>query len=88
VPVLFTVWGGLCWFVGVRKLFRDPRRAIREIAEARARSRLLHPFGKGDVETEFRQQWRMRWVGYVAIVGYTACVCGAWLHVIVCWLAG
>lgn len=79
VPIFFTAWGLFCWFAGFRRLLRDPRTGIREIAEARARSRLLHPFGGGDVEMEFRQQWRMRWVLWVAVVGYALGTVGAWI---------
>ena len=43
----------MCWFAAVRRLVRDPRAEVRRIAESRARSRLLHPFGGGDVDREF-----------------------------------
>src|SRR5437899_1358532 len=86
VPIVGTAWGVLCWFAGFRKYVRDPRRAIRDIAEARAKSGLLHPFGGGDVDEEFRQQWRMRWIGWTAIGGYALGVLAAWVSVIGCWL--
>ena len=86
VPIALTAWGIVCWFAGFRKYVHDPRAAIQEIAEARAKSRLLHPFGGGDVEAEFRQQWRMRWIGRAAIGGYALGVLYAWVHVIGCWL--
>ena len=79
VPIFFTAWGLLCWFAGFRRLLRDPRAWTREIAEARARSRILHPFGGGDVETEFRQEWRMRWLIWVAVVGYALGTIWAWI---------
>jgi hypothetical protein len=84
VPVVFTAWGVLCWFVGFRKLLRDPRAAIQEIAEARARSRLLHPFGGGDVETEFKWQWRMRWLIWPIVLGYAGGTVIAWIAVVRC----
>jgi hypothetical protein len=48
VPIVFTAYGVLMWFIGGRQMIRDPRQT-RAIAEARARSRILHPRGGGDV---------------------------------------
>jgi hypothetical protein len=87
VPLVLTAWGLLCWFGGFRKFVRDPRAAIQDIAETRAKSRLLHPFGGGDVVQEFRRQWRLRWVGWIAILGYAVGVLVTWLHMIGCWLS-
>jgi hypothetical protein len=81
VPVLLTTWGLLCWFVGVRQFVRDPRAMLRKIAEQRSRSRLLHPFGGGDVEQEFQRQWRLRWIVPVVIVGYVLGTAWAWVDV-------
>jgi hypothetical protein len=84
VPLGETVWGVVCWFAGVRQWLRQPDVFFRTIAEQRARSRLLHPLGGGDPEKEFRQQRRLRWIVPVTVLGYVACVIGAWVHVLIC----
>jgi hypothetical protein len=61
-------------------MVRDQRGEIRRIAEMRARSRRLHPFGGGDVEREFAMQWRSRWLWPVASVGYVVGV--LWMFVL------
>ena len=58
----------VCSFAGFGRMVKDPRAEVRKIAEVRARRRLLHPFGGGDAETEYRQQWRRRWVFPIAAV--------------------
>jgi hypothetical protein len=80
VPFLLAAWGVLCWFAGLRRIVRDPRGDIRRIAEVRARSRILHPFGGGDVEREVRAQWRMSWLMPVVILGYILAV--IWMFVL------
>jgi hypothetical protein len=76
VPFLFAGWGVLCWFAGARRMARDQRGEMRRLAEIRARSRLLYPFGGGDVEREFAMQWRFRWLWPVTAVGYEFAVLG------------
>jgi hypothetical protein len=38
------------------------------MAEARARNRILHPFGGGSEKGEFRRQWRLRWIAFAAVI--------------------
>jgi hypothetical protein len=74
----------VCWFAGFKRLLRNPRAEIQGIAEARAKSRILHPFGGGDVEVEFRRQWRLRWVIWVVVPGYVIGVAWAWFAALAC----
>jgi hypothetical protein len=83
VSFLGVAWGVLCWFAGVRRLVQDPQGEIRRNAEMRGRSRLLHPFGGGDVERAFTWQWRFRWLWPVATVGYVFGV--LWMFVLAFW---
>ena len=41
VPIVFAGWGVVWWFMGLRRMIRDPRAELRRYAEVRARSRLL-----------------------------------------------
>jgi hypothetical protein len=84
VPITFTAWAVLCWFAGFRTLLRDPATGIRQIAEARSRSRLLHPFGGGDVDKEFKRQWRLRWLIWPVVIGYLLGTLAAWIAAIHC----
>lgn len=82
VPIVFAGWGVVWWFMGLRRMVRDPRAELRRYAEVRARSRLLHPFGGGDVEREFRQLWRGRWLLWAAVIGYVVGVLGVFVTAI------
>lgn len=78
------VAGGLFWLLGAGQLLRDPRAFIRRVAEQRARSRLLHPFGGGDVEREFRQQWRWRWGWAAMATGWLVGSGALWIRFVSC----
>jgi hypothetical protein len=68
--VPFIIFG-----IPVTKLFfreaRNPEATIRRIAEQRAKSRLLGWMGDSrDPDEQFRQQWKLRWLGPLAVGGY------------------
>jgi hypothetical protein len=70
VPLVFGVPIIGLFFGKGRDVWRDPDAYDRRVAEARARSRVLHPFGGGDVEREFEGQRRFRWITRLALIGY------------------
>lgn len=75
VPVLFTVWGVLLWFVWGRRMVRDPRAELRHMAEVQLK------WGTGigkDVETQFKWLWRLRWIFALVAVVWVAGTIGAW----------
>lgn len=78
-PIAYTAWGVLCWFAGFRTLICEPHEGVRRMAEVRARSRLLHPLRAGNGEKEFAQQWRLRWIGYLAMAGYVIGTIALWI---------
>jgi hypothetical protein len=84
VPIVSTAWGVLVWFTGGRQMIRDPRAEIRAVAEARARGRILHPRGGGDVEKEFEQQSQLRWISVVVCAGWLAGMGYAWYDALFC----
>jgi hypothetical protein len=81
-PIVFAGWGVVWWCMGLRRMVRDPHVELRRSADVRARSRLLHPFDGGDVEREFRQLWRMRWLWWPAAIGYAVGVLGLFVTAI------
>jgi len=64
-PLAFLGLGIALVVVHLRK-YHDIESFIRETARARATSF----FGDGDVEREFRRQWRLRWFMYISVIGY------------------
>ena len=65
-------------------MWRDPAGQLREMAEHRAKNRLLHPLRGGDPDEEFRSLWSSRWAMPVIAGGYVLGVIGLWVTAIRC----
>jgi hypothetical protein len=84
VPVAFTAWGVMLWFTEGRTMWRNPTDEIRKMAEIRAKSRIVHPRGRGDADQEFDRLWSSRWIAPVVAIGYSAGVIGLWITALAC----
>lgn len=82
MTLVFTAMFFLMLFRAVIPFVRDQRAFVEGIARSRAKSRFLHPLGKGDFETEFRQQWRLRFLLWPVFIGYSIGVAVMWVDVL------
>jgi hypothetical protein len=65
VPLAF-LGSGIALVIVHRRVYHDLESLIRAVARARANSF----FGDGDIEREFKRQWRQRWFMYLVVIGY------------------
>jgi hypothetical protein len=81
VPIIFTAWAVILWFVAGRKMVRDPHGEFRKMAQKRARSRIVRTLGgSGNVDTEFESLWRARWLFPAVSVLYVLMLVFFWVR--------